>query len=1056
MKSIFRPLILAVAFVCLADGLLQAQVSAPSPAAKPNVIFICVDDFNDFTGYLNGHPQTFTPNMDRIADRGTIFKNAYTAVPVCAPSRNCYLTGKGADYSGLYSNEEYLADILPSKTFRSLYNLGSTPVQVETIPAWLKDAGGYYTIGMGKLFHGWAREGYDRDYDAASLDPCSRGKSWSEFRDFNPRDDPRPDFGLAGEFGDGVTNVSVGRLEDSEEPLMMDYKQTSSAISFLQDYSSNPGAFCNKPFFLAVGMYRPHEPFTAPAKYFMDDYQPDLFQRPYDLPYNYPPDAYPPNGVVMPNQPDPIWSDYDNLSYIGQVMAIGLGTHDNFQSFGNTLDSIPKFSDTLTLAERKQIVSESRRATTVMAYLAAIRYVDAQVGRLMDALEADPALAANTVVVLFSDHGFSLGEKKHWFKNALWETDLRVPLAIYDPRVSGGKIQTSPVSLLDLFPTLCEVTGTPEPETASGNRYLDGRSLKVAMNGVTIDGLKPVITALRLPERFSISCYPSYSVRTERYHLIRYRIPLGTASCASGIYEDVFELYEIGADRNVDPKEWRNLANLTGYANIRDWLASFIPGEPLAGTIQPVMDITTSNVGCADLSASDMLLLNVTLNTAGTGFGDEEYSVRWRINDLPKVFGGDSVIIPMSLLPASWFGTPTEVVFRAAAINSHGDVVSVDNFTLFLGNGLPDPTFTASVNPNGAVAVSPLVDFPQTGKEFSRWDFGDGIALDERLPAPHRYRNPGTYPVVHTRYYGAEGACAVADTQWVVVDIAAMGTECHSPYPALLVDNSPTSAILSVTPVYRADYYQWRYQTPNHIDPIWSYGDLTFGPQIHLNGLNEGALYQVQVKAYCTEGGESDWSYPMNFETSPCLPPFGPAANPTSTNAMLSWEPRDESVGGTLLYIQSPGQPLRQVPVGPGLSQRLLTPLLSKKFYRAYLVSICRNLGGAPTYVGQTYTSVLFKTLPPLPVAREEAGSDDLTDLSLWPNPTSGVFQALPSGLRGPAALRILSDDGRLVRTLSLDADSVGQTDLSDLPAGMYHVEWVEGGLSRSIVLVGQ
>jgi len=444
------------------------------------------------------------------------------------------------------------------------------------------------------------------------------------------------------------------------------------------------------------------------------------------------------------------------------------------------------------------------------------------------------------------------------------------------------------------------------------------------------------------------------------------------------------------------------------------------------------------------------------LNTAGTGFGPEEYAVRWQINDLPLVFGGDSVRIALSVLPPDWFTTPTEVVFRAVAVNSENKVVTVDNFTLNLGNGLPDPSFTATVDPTGAVAVSPLVDFPQTGREFSRWNFGDGIVLDERLPAPHRYVNPGTYPVVHTRYYGADAACVAADTQWVSVSADAMGTECHSPYPALLLDNSPASAILSITPVYRADYYQWRYQTPNHGDPVWSYGDLTFGPQVQLNGLKEGALHQVQVKAYCTDGSESDWSYPMYFNTSPCLPPFGPTANPASTRSTVAWEPRDESIGGTLMYIQSPGQPLRQAFAGPGLSQRLLTPLLSNKFYRVYLVSICRNLGGAATYIGQSYTSVLFKTLPPAPAAREEASGEEMPDLLLWPNPTSGVFQALPSGRRGPATLRILSDDGRLVRMLNLDPDSVGQVDLSDLPAGMYRVEWVEGGLSRSVVLTGQ
>ena len=193
---------------------LNAQTAPPAP--KPNIVLICVDDLNNFTGFLNGQPQTYTPNMDRLAQGGTIFTNAYTAVPVCAASRNCFMSGKGADYSGIFSNEQYLLDIEPSREFRSLYDDLAVPLQVETFPQWLKDVGGYYTIGMGKTFHGWGRDGFDRDYDENHTDPCSRGLSWSEFRDFDPKNDPRPDFGLAGEFGDGVNNVSAGVLPNSK------------------------------------------------------------------------------------------------------------------------------------------------------------------------------------------------------------------------------------------------------------------------------------------------------------------------------------------------------------------------------------------------------------------------------------------------------------------------------------------------------------------------------------------------------------------------------------------------------------------------------------------------------------------------------------------------------------------------------------------------------------------------------------------------------------------------------------------------------------------------
>ena len=1032
---------------------LNAQTGSPAP--KPNVVLICVDDLNDFAGFLNGQPQTYTPNMDRLAQGGTIFTNAYTAVPVCAASRNCFMSGKGADYSGIFSNEQYLLDIEPSREFRSLYDDLAVPLQVETFPQWLKDVGGYYTIGMGKTFHGWGRDGFDRDYDENHTDPCSRGLSWSEFRDFDPKNDPRPDFGLAGEFGDGVNNVSAGVLPNSKEVLMMDYQQTSSAVEFIQDYSNNPGDFCNRPFFMAVGMYRPHEPFTAPEKYFLDGYNADLYQRPYDLPYNYPSASYPPNGLVMPVQPDPIWSDYDNLSLTAQLLAIGTGADENFQTFHSALDSLPQFSDTLSLGERKQIVADSRRATSIMCYLASIRYVDAQVGRLLDALEADPALAANTVIILMTDHGFSLGEKKHWFKNGLWETDIRIPFVIKDTRIMGGRVQTSTASLIDLFPTLCDLAGIPTPTTSSGEPYLDGRSLKPGLDGTPLPGLRPAISTIQTPSRFSIGCYPFYSVRTERYHLIRYRVPLGSASCASGIFEDIFELYEIVEHREVDPNEWRNLANLPEYAQTIDWLKQFIPGEALAGTMQPVVQINTPDLGCTELSDTSVLALSCALNTDGTGTNPGDYTFRWRINDLDTLLNGASISLNFDSLPSNWFDNPTELLIQVQVIDSVDKVVSMDNFTMEVGAGTPIADFGASVISGARVKVEPVIQYPQTGTDFSRWNFGDGIVLDERQPDPHHYVNPGTYSVIHTRFYGPENSCSVSDTQSVVIPVTAYNSICGTPYPPLLVATGPTAAQLQITQVYNADYYLWRYRRAGHNDPVYSYASPSFDTEVWLDGLSEGTRYEVQTKAYCMDGNGSDWSLPVTMETARCQAPFKPTAEPGSTSAIVNWLPRDESTGGTVMYVFSPGTPFRQVFAGPGLSTKTLAPLIPFKFYRIFLLSVCDDISGAPTYIGQNYSKLEFRTLPlSAPGARLE--ESDERDLMVWPNPTNGVFQGVFDGASEPVTCRIYAEDGRLVQQQTVLPNSVFSADLSGMPAGIYHVEWVEMGLTKPIILNGR
>jgi arylsulfatase A-like enzyme len=419
----------------------------------PNVLLIVLDDLNDWVGFMAGHPQARTPNMDRLARRGVVFERAYCQAPLCNPSRVSTLTGLQPTTTGIYRNVQRLRDARPD---------------VVTLPQYFT-AHGYEVIGAGKVFHG----GFNDD------------ASWPEYFDapFDPLPENRPLNGL------NLTKpFDWGPLDVADEE-MGDYQVVNWANHRLR-------AARAKPLFLAVGLTHPHVPLYVPRKYF---------------------DLFPLDGIQLPEVKD---NDLDDVPPLGKELAEAGQWH-------------------------AAVTAAGQWPRAVQAYLASIAFADTQVGRLLDALEGSPA-AENTIVVLWSDNGWHLGQKQHWHKQSLWEESTHVPLVIATP---GDKRRDSRcprvVELVDLYPTLLDLCGLPEKDG------LDGRSLAPLLETPGAPWDHPALTTMAPGH---------YSIRSERWRYIRYS-------------DATEELY----DHDHGPREWVNLAADPALADVKTALAARIP-----------------------------------------------------------------------------------------------------------------------------------------------------------------------------------------------------------------------------------------------------------------------------------------------------------------------------------------------------------------------------------------------------------------------------------------------------------------------------------------------
>ncbi len=431
--------------------------------SPPNVLWIAVDDLNDWVGCLNGHPDTKTPNIDRLAKRGMLFSNAHCQAPICNPSRTSIMFGKRPSTTGVYDNTPNSAQ---SPKFYN--NNLSLPRHFS--------ANGYKTLTTGKLYHASMLPKGDFDVE---------GPRPGQWIDYDKKiQTTRPDhMHRLWDFGP----------QSYDEKLFADYVDASWAIEQL-------GKDHGEPFLLTLGFYRPHVPFFSPDRVY---YHPELSGE-LHLP------------LVKADDLNDISEHAKKLIYSPHPASQDWVEQNNNEKWYEAMRS----------------------------YLACIRWTDEQIGRVLDALDASPH-ADNTIIVLYADHGFHLGEKRHWAKWTLWERSTRIPFIISLPGGNNTGVCDQPVELLSLYPTLIDLCGLSE------NPELDGVSVVPLLKNPDSEWLHAAVTTLH---------QNNHAVRTKNWRYISY---------ADGSEE----LY----DHRVDPNEWTNLAGDPDYTHIIRNLRTHLP-----------------------------------------------------------------------------------------------------------------------------------------------------------------------------------------------------------------------------------------------------------------------------------------------------------------------------------------------------------------------------------------------------------------------------------------------------------------------------------------------
>lgn len=397
-------------------------------SGRPNVLFIMSDDLNNSLGCY-GHPLVHSPNIDRLAARGVRFERSYCQFPLCGPSRNSMLTGLHPNSTGIHLNQVIFRQTIPS--------------HVSLPQAFRLD--GYFAGRIGKMYH------YNVPKSVGTNGHDDPG-SWE--LELNPAGCDRmieePDiFSLIpGVFGGTLSWYASPRGDEEHTDGML----AEDACWVLERCARRP----ERPFFLAVGFYRPHTPYVSPSPYF---------------------DRYDPSEMPVVQG----WEEDQQ-----DLPQDALGSHK---------------------AEHEKLTDDLRRQA-LQAYFSAVTFVDAQVGRVLDKLD-ELGLADNTIVVFTSDHGYHLGEHGLWQKLSLFEESARVPLIIAGPGVVPGGVAEAPVGLIDLYPTLAEMCDVPSPDN------LQGQSLAAMLRDPSEPGQGWAVTQVRRGRGAQMRF--GYSIRTPRW-----------------------------------------------------------------------------------------------------------------------------------------------------------------------------------------------------------------------------------------------------------------------------------------------------------------------------------------------------------------------------------------------------------------------------------------------------------------------------------------------------------------------------------------------------------
>jgi iduronate 2-sulfatase len=485
---------ISVLFTCF-------SVHAQKPIHQPNILFIPVDDLRPELGCY-GNQLIKTPNIDRLARNGMVFTRAYCQQAVCNPSRASLLTGLRPDTLQVWDLQTPFRSRLPD---------------VVTLPQYFK-ANGYQTVGIGKAFHNifpdplsWSEElhvnGFPFDPDAVYADEPNTSIIAEKKRKLLAKNDTS----RIDRYGQWYIKANATEKADVPDDTYYDGAQTTLAIQKLHQLKEQ-----KQPFFLSVGYYKPHLPFNAPARYW------DLYSEK-DLPIASNPYApYQAPGFALSG------GDVELRSYDDQ--------HD-----------LPTPAQPPLSTERQQQL--------IHGYYASISYIDAQIGRLLDELDRLD-LTQNTIIVLWGDHGWKLGEHNGWCKQTNYEIDTRVPLIVSGYGVKAKNQRSAAlVELVDIYPSLCAMAGLQTPG------YLQGKSFASLTTQPNQTWKKAAFS------QFLMGHFPlkesgkndrmGYSIRTNGYRYVEWY----TWQNNTKGQLIAKELY----DQKKDPQENRNVANERTY-----------------------------------------------------------------------------------------------------------------------------------------------------------------------------------------------------------------------------------------------------------------------------------------------------------------------------------------------------------------------------------------------------------------------------------------------------------------------------------------------------------
>lgn len=434
------------------------QMMSGVAAEQPNVLFIAVDDLNDVPTFMGRYPDAVTPNMDRLAQRGTWFSRAHAQYPICGPSRASVMTGTLATTHGYQGHPS--DDAVQER---------AGEMDTKTLPELFKD-NGYHVMAVGKLFH--------RHMPKKMAHESGGRGGWDSYPG-----------GKRTYLGKG-TLTDWGPWEGPEEE-MSDPKAAVWAVERLKKQY-------DQPFLMMVGFIRPHVPWLVPQKWF------DIYPDPEKL-------------TLPPYKAD----DLDDVPELSRMLNIAA--------------EMPRTED---------LIDKDQWHDMVHAYLASCTFVDHYIGEVLKALEQG-GHADNTIIVLWSDHGYHLGEKNTTQKHSLWERSSHVPLIFAGPGIKPQQVCGRTVSLIDILPTLAELCSLP------AQAAWEGRSIVPLLEKPEREWNYPAITSWE---------GNNVAVQTERFRYIHY-------------FDGTEELY----DHRNDLNEWTNLAGNPEYTAIKAKLKAHLP-----------------------------------------------------------------------------------------------------------------------------------------------------------------------------------------------------------------------------------------------------------------------------------------------------------------------------------------------------------------------------------------------------------------------------------------------------------------------------------------------